>query len=207
MTFDYWTRRTAGRRLARPAMRTLSSFQNLTGLEVKSTTAGHLKIVSFSLRRSVAIVVEPDLTLANHLGRVAGDYDRRRFVDADAEQLRVELHEPGHVGRTLAGEEVLVYGAAGQVAESALVPLGGHDRVPERVPAGHVFALDRRSGRAATDHPAAVEHFQEPLRRQSPLVGIDEPPLPAAAEPDAFRHGEHLRELRVVGRLAVAGVE
>src|SRR5262249_24435216 len=39
------------------------------------------------------------------------------------------------------------------------------------------------------------------------LVGIDEPPLPAAAEPDAAGLFQDLGELRVVGFLTVAGVQ
>jgi hypothetical protein len=90
------------------------------------------------------------------LGDAAGHDDGGGFVDADAEELRVQLHEAGHIRGAFAGEEVLIDGAAGEEAEALLVSFGRHHGVAERVAARHVFALDAGPGGRPADDAAAV---------------------------------------------------
>ena len=80
---------------------------------------------------------------------------------------------------------MLVDRRAGQEAEASLVTFAHHDRVYDRAAAHEVFALDRRAGRAAADRAAAREHGMKLIVCGRSFVGVDEAPLPAAAEPHA----------------------
>jgi hypothetical protein len=69
-----------------------------------------------------------------------------------------------------------------------MVPL--HDLVPLRIAAHQKRTLNRRARRTAADNAAALQKGVEFGLRPRIQVGIGEPPLSPAAEPDAGRRPE-----------------
>ena len=69
-----------------------------------------------------------------------------------------------------------------------------HDGVGGRVPPGEVRALDGRSRRRASDHAAAFEHTPEGSVSLVVQIGIRQPPLASAGEPDAAGSEQRFHE-------------
>src|SRR5439155_11960517 len=80
--------------------------------------------------------------------------------------------------------EMLVDRDALDEAQAALVALRHRLEIAERVAAHHVVGLDRRPRGAAADDAAALQHGVHLLLGLGAQVGINEAPLPAAADPD-----------------------
>ncbi len=98
---------------------------------------------------------------------------------------------------------MLVDGNAAQIAKALLIALGHHDVIPLTRPANEIRALDGRTGRAATDDSAPSQHALDRALRARSHVGIDQPPLPAAAEPDTTRFQQRCHKFLAVGFLAI----
>ena len=155
----------------------------------------------------VPAVIDADQALADDEEAVPLDDDRRRLVEPDAQQPGLRRDDADQVVLAAPDEHMLVDGHAPEVAEPLLVTLGHHDVVAFARAADQVGALDRRAGRRAADHPAPRQHVLDLALGARAQVGVDQPPLAAAAEPDApgllQRRDERLR----VGHGAVAGVQ
>jgi hypothetical protein len=132
----------------------------------------------------VLAIVDPDHTAADHLESVSFDDDSRRLVDSEAEQLWVSADDLNKVISAAPGENMLIDGHAPKVAEALLVAVG-HQNVVTIAGAAHlVRALDSGAGGAASDHTAALEDCLDFALGARPQKGVDDPPLPAAIEPD-----------------------
>ena len=155
----------------------------------------------------VLAVVDADHAPADDQEAIALDDDRRRLVEPQAEQPRLRLDDLDQVVLAAPDQQVLVDGHAPEVAEPLLVALGHHDLVALAGAADQVRALDGRAGRRAADHPAAGQDALDLALGPRAHVGVDQPPLPAAAEPDAPGRLERGDERLRVGLGPVAGVQ
>jgi hypothetical protein len=69
-----------------------------------------------------------------------------------------------------------------------------HDDVVLARATDHVRRQNRRAGRRPGDHAVALEHTLDLALGPRMGIGVDEPPLPAAHEPDDLRRGERTHE-------------
>jgi len=102
---------------------------------------------------------------------------------------------------------VLVDGATGQKGETAFVSFGHHVAVSKWITTDQVISLNRRAGRAAADDSAAAKHVVKRLPGRGPFVGVDQPPLPAAAKPHAGCTPQRFDEFVPVGLGAVGRMQ
>src|SRR6516165_3048597 len=95
--------------------------QDLAFFQVVTSPRGQRLVIGLLLLERALRVVEMHLAFANDFGDGALDDDGGRFVDADAQVLRVDLHEAGHISVAFALGEVLVNGDALEETKAALV--------------------------------------------------------------------------------------
>src|ERR1019366_9099748 len=157
----------------------------------------------------ILAVIYERLVAPNDLRRVAAHDPCRSLVFGDAEELGMAWDDGvGEVGEARARHDMLVDADVLEVAERRLPPGLVHDVVVVRRMAAHLeVAEDRRAGRGAADHTAALEHFNESALTPGGAIVLHEMELLAALEPDATRlleDGDH----RVgVGDVAILGEE
>src|ERR1019366_10715940 len=130
-------------------------------------------------------VIKVNLAVADDLGDLALNDNGGRFIEADAEVLRIGLHQRRHVALAFALSEVLVDGDALEEAQAAFVAGIADVEVVEDAAPAEVLALDGGAGRGAPDDAAACEDVEHERERLGVLVAIDEAPLPATVEPEA----------------------
>ena len=132
----------------------------------------------------VLAIVDPDHAAADHLESVSLNDDSRRLVNPEAEQVWMGADDLDKVIGPAPGENMLIDGHALKVAEALLVALGHQNVVAIAGAAHQVRALDRGAGGAAADHTAALQDGLDLALGARPQKGVDDPPLPAAIEPD-----------------------
>src|SRR5690349_13053682 len=86
---------------------------NPAGLQVVRLPSFHRRVIGFTLDNGLRPVVEVNFVLADNLGGMAADDDRRRFVQADPQELRMRGNDLRHIGETLALGEMLIDGCSG----------------------------------------------------------------------------------------------
>ncbi len=156
---------------------------------------------------AVVAIVDGDFAGADDFKRVASDDDGGAFVDADAEEFGLQGDDGDEIVLALAGDQVLVDGDVAEEAEALFVAFGHHDGVAFAGSADEVAALDGGSGAGAGDDAAAGEEVIELLLRLGAEVAIDEAPLAAAIDEDAFGSAEGGEEGVGVGFGAVFRVK
>lgn len=156
---------------------------------------------------AVVAIVDGDFAGADDFKGVAGDDDGGAFVDADAEEFGLQGDDGDEIVLALAGDQVLVDGDVAEEAEALFVAFGHHDGVAFAGSADEVAALDGGSGAGAGDDAAAGEEVIELLLRLGAEVAIDEAPLAAAIDEDAFGGAEGGEEGVGVGFGAVFRVK
>ena len=152
------------------------------------------------------VVVDGHVAAAHHLEAVAAHHDRGVLVEADAEQVGMALDDGHEVELAVALEQVLVDGDALEEPQPHHV-IADHQGVAPGIAADHERALDGGAGGGAPDDPAAGEHRPQLLVRPRVQVGVGQPPLAPAREPDAARLAQGSDEGLGVRRLAVARVD
>ena len=170
--------------------------------------AGEEPVVGFPVGADAVVgVVDGDFARADDFEAVAGDDDRRAFVDADAEEFGLEGDDGEQVVFAMTGDEVLVDGDVAEEAEALFVAFGHHDGVAFAGAADEVAALDRGAGAGAGNDAAAGEEVFEFALGFGAEVAVDEAPLAAAVDEDAAGGAEGGEEGVGVGFGAVFGVE
>src|SRR5262249_3042684 len=139
-------------------------------------------------------VEEVHLVLANNLGHVSPDDERCRFIQANPQELWMCSDNAAHVVKPIALGEVLVNSRSRQKVETSLVTRSHHLLVAQRGSAHQYLTLNRGSRGTAADQSPAAEHVMKGRDRIRALVGIDEAPLPAAAEPDSSGLLQHVEK-------------
>ena len=152
-------------------------------------------------------VVKVHLVLADHFGHMAADDDRRRFVQANPQKLRMRGDNLLMSLNRLRWAKCWSMAVPGKNAKPRSYPAAIISSFPERAAAHEVISLNRGAGRAAADDAAAAEHVVKGVDRLRPFVGIDEPPLPAAAEPDSLGLFENIEKLRRLDFRAPVGLQ
>ena len=94
-----------------------------------------------------------------------------------------------------------------EIAKPLLVPSGHHDVVSLACTTNQVRTLDGRPGRPATDHAAAGQDGFDLALGARAHVGVNQPPLPAAPEPDAPSGLERGDESFGVGLRSIPGMQ
>src|ERR1700722_9704033 len=109
----------------------------------------------------------------------------------------------------MANVDVLIDGDVGEEAKADLVAGGHHDGIVIGVggAAHHVGALHGCSGGTSTDGASAIEEIENLFDGAGVEVGVGEPPVAAAFEPDSGSDGEGCDEIRRVGDGTVGGVK
>src|SRR5437870_5737915 len=118
------------------------------------------------------------------------NHDGGAFIDADAEQFRMGGDHRDQIVLSMAGNHMLVNGGVLKQAEALNMWGCDHDGVVSigisgrsRGSAHQKRALDRRSGRTASDHASSVEDSFDFAFGQSAKIGIRKPPLPSTLDP------------------------
>ncbi len=156
---------------------------------------------------AIIAIVDRDFACADDFEVVASHDDCRAFIDADAEQFRLQGDDGDEIILAFAGDEVLVDGDVAQKAKAFLVTLGHHDGVAFAGSADEVAALDGGSGAGAGDDATAGEQVVEFLLRLGAEVAVDEAPLAAAIEEDSLGASQGGEEFVGVRFGTVLGVE
>ena len=112
----------------------------------------HLHISRLTVASVLPGVVEVNTMRPDNLRNVAVDNDRGSFIDADAQQLWIGLHERHHVVEPPPLAEVLVDGDPFEKTKPTLVAFRHDIQISQRVAAGEpILATEKVEGNLAVD--------------------------------------------------------